>query len=125
METNIPIEPVDQVKTNKEKLIIFVNRIKDDISKNRKILYIIGGVFMLVLLTIILGLIFGKNSKINNTTSKSTNSPTPSNIEVTPQPPDSFGDIENKLNDLKNKIQNFDISQKRFQPPNLDFKIKF
>lgn len=92
---------------------------------NKKIFWPVSIAIGLILLIIILGLIFGKR-RVNQSVSIPP-SPTPA-IQNTPEASTS-GDVlidsRYKLNDLRNQINKLDVKQSHFQPPNLDFDIKF
>ncbi len=95
------------------------------IYQNKKIFWLVSGLFGLIFLTLIIGLIFG--SKQNNAdTAKNYASPSPQSQAV-PEPKEQsvLDQIETRLENLKNTINNLDVKQSRLQPQQLDFNISF
>ncbi|HTK03939.1 MAG TPA: hypothetical protein VL401_04220 [Alphaproteobacteria bacterium] len=99
-------------------------RIKDVLVKfytNKKIFWPVTIAFSLIFFIILLGLLFGNKtrpiSEIKNTPS------------ATPafQLPDSSSKDPNSdpLQDLKKKINDFDVKQSRLTPPTINFDIQF
>lgn len=72
----------------------------------------------LILLTIIIGLIFGGKNQTQNTT-KST--PTPAATVAPSEAPSG----NSELDTLKNRLDSYDVRQSRLQPPVINFDIKF
>ena len=92
---------------------------------NKKIFYPLAVAFGLILLTIIVGLIFGGARKA---TTGTTTTPTPfvSQISPTPSPSgDVLSQMGQKLFDIKTQINTLDVKQSRLQPPTINFKISF
>lgn len=92
---------------------------------NKKVFWPVAAAFSLILFVIIIGLLFGKRNAQTPTVKLPTPSPI---IQSTPMATSSGNiliDSQNKLNDLKNQINNLDVSESRLQPPTLNFDIKF
>ena len=81
--------------------------------------------FGLMFVVIILGLLFGgrKPTQVVFTQTK----PTPLIQNLPQQTPISDGltEIEQKLTNLKTRIDNLDVKQSRLAPPDIDFNISF
>lgn len=93
---------------------------------NKKIFYAITGLFGLMFLIIILGLLFGKRGNTPVVTTRPTPTPLITQSQATPTPSgDVLSQIEQKLFNLKTQMDSFDTRQSRLQPPPLDFKIEF
>lgn len=92
---------------------------------NKKILWLIGLVFGLLLLIIIIGLIFGKKGGSETGVSPTQTPASQATPEASPGQPNSLTEIEQKLSDLKTQINDLDVKQSRLQPPNINFKISF
>ena len=93
--------------------------------KNKKVFWPVSISCGLILLVIILGVLFGKKGPTQNVVKLAT--PTPI-VRSTPQASSSGNviiDSQNKLNDLKNQINNLDVNQSRLTPPTLNFNISF
>lgn len=92
---------------------------------NKKIFWPVSVALGLIFLIILLGLLFGKRRVVQNVSK----SPIPSPIvQATPEATNSGNviiDSQNKLNILKNQINNLDVKQSRLQPPVLNFSLKF
>lgn len=94
---------------------------------NKKIFYSIVGMFGLMFLIVILGLLFGGASKQTSPT-KILSTPTPfiNQALQTPTPSgDELSQTEQRLFDLKTQMDTLDVKQSRLQPPEVDFKISF
>ncbi|HET7099190.1 MAG TPA: hypothetical protein VFI61_03090 [Patescibacteria group bacterium] len=83
-------------------------------------LAIAGG---LILLTIIIGLIFG-SPDIKNTIDKSSPTPIAQDKEIISKD-DPISQSEARLINLRNQINNLDLKQSRLTPPTLNFNVKF
>lgn len=93
---------------------------------NKKIFYPITGMFGLMFLIVILGILFGKRSSTPVITTRPTPSPFVVKSEATPTPGDDvLSQAEQKLFDIKTRMDGFDAKQGRLQPPTLNFKIEF
>jgi hypothetical protein len=98
---------------------------ESELYANKKIFWLVTGVFVLLVLTLIIGLIFGNKGTKNTPISKL---PTPSPIvQSTPKVGDidTLTGIENNLNTLNNQIDTLDVNQSRLKPPTLNFDVKF
>lgn len=93
--------------------------------KNKKVFWPITIGFGLILLTLIIGLLFGNR---NRGTKPTNNIPTPtpeSRNEIVEENGSVLSQIEKNLKDLKTQITGFDTQQSRLKPPPLNFKVKF
>ncbi len=98
-------------------------KVKEALKKfyeNKKIFLPVSIAFGLLLLTLIIGILFGSRGEAPQTVEAT---PTPKSQETGTQ--ESSASSETKLEQLKNQIEGLDIDQKRLQPPTVDFKIKF
>ena len=92
---------------------------------NKKIFWLVTGVFGLLFLTLIIGLIFGNRGTKSTSVSKL---PTPTPIvQSTPKTGDidTLTGIENNLNTLNNQINTLDVNQSRLKPSTLNFDVRF
>ncbi len=125
----VPVQTAPQAPMDWKSLLSKIRsmliNIFNKLYSNKKIFWPVSIAFGLIFLIIILGILFGKRNPNQNITKLPTPTPT---LQNTPQA-SAFGDIlinsQNKLNDLKNQINALDIKQSRFQPPTLNFNIKF
>jgi hypothetical protein len=130
INTNIPVPTPVPTKPN-----IFAQiwakipqKVRDIILKlyaNKKIFWLVTGIFGLLILTLIIGLIFGNNGVKNTPVSKL---PTPiPTVQITPivGDVDTLTGIENNLKTLNNQIDTLDVNQSRLKPPTLNFDVKF
>jgi hypothetical protein len=130
--TAVPSTPnVDQLAVDRQKFGENLKKFKEILKaalarllKNKKMVVLLGGIFGLILLIIILGLIFGKRSKVPPHL-KGTPSPNQNTQSPIPSPTDTLGQNEVKLKNMNEEIINFDIIQSRLTPPKVDFKISF
>lgn len=100
-------------------------KIRDFLSRfysNKKVFLPISIALGLLILTLLIGLIFGTKGVQKQVISKPT--PTPV-VEESPTPAPAKGGVETQLKDLKSQTDNLDVNQKRLQPPAIDFKIDF
>ncbi len=93
--------------------------------QNKKIFWLVSGLFGLIFLTLIIGLILGQKGNSSQTT-KIIASPTPQ-IQTSPEPGEqsALDQIETRLRNLRNTINNLDVRQSRLQPVPLNFNISF
>lgn len=94
------------------------------IYTNKKIFWLLVSLFSLILLIIIVGSIFklmgGKTpSPVREET------PTPQSVEVPEEKKEPLDLAKEELSSLEKQIKDFDINQKRLQPPSINFKIDF
>lgn len=94
------------------------------IYANKKLFWILVSLFSLILLIIIIGTIFKlMGGKAPTLVQEET--PTPQSIGI-PEEKKEFLDLaKEELIGLEKQIQDFDINQKRLQPPSINFKIDF
>jgi hypothetical protein len=92
---------------------------------NKKIFRLVSVVFGLILLIIILGILVGKRSAGQNTTTKTSPSPAVQNTPGASPSSDVLTNNQIKLNDLKKQINNLDVKESRLKPPTLNFDIRF
>jgi hypothetical protein len=86
---------------------------------------LVSVVFGLILLIIILGILVGKRSAGQNTTTKTSPSPAVQNTPGASPSSDVLTNNQIKLNDLKKQINNLDVKESRLKPPTLNFDIRF
>lgn len=138
METiNTGITPNPEVKTPVNPILKSLNPYIEKSRKQGEILFkkmyankmifwpvtIVGG---LLLLTIVVGLLFGTTR--NNVAQIKKTTPTPISKIATPQATtsaDILTTTQNHLNDLKVQINSLDVQQSRLQPPTINFNVKF
>lgn len=93
---------------------------------NKKIFWLITGAFSLVILTIILGLLFGSKDNTSQTNTKRLPSPTPQEMsQPTPEAKDALSQTDDRLRDIKNRINNLDVKVSKLSPPEVNFKVSF
>lgn len=91
---------------------------------NKKIFIPITAALGLIILTVIIGLIFGAKRQ-STTQVKGTPTPIPV-VTESPKPiMSTVSEIEIELAKLKDQITNLDVKQSRLQPPVLNFDINF
>jgi len=100
---------------------------KDMFSKiyaNKKIFWLLVSLFSLILLIIIIGTIFKlMGGKTPSPVQEET--PTPQSVEILEEKKEPLDLAKEELVSLEKQTQDFDINQKRLQPPNVNFKIDF
>lgn len=116
--------PVPDWKNQLTRVKLTLMNIFNKFYSNKKIFWPVTIAFGLIIFLIVVGLIFGKRS---GKAPIKLPTPTPF-VQVTPQASAS-GDIlttsGEKLNNLKNQINNLDVKESRLQLPVLNFNIKF
>lgn len=123
--TQVPVtppQPLAPVPTPvKPKVADLVKEIFRKFRENKKLFRIVAVLFVTLFLTIVVGLIFSVLKRNGNLGSSS--SPTPQATTVA-----EAGEVDKNaesLKDLKEKIINLDIHQKRLTPPSVNFDISF
>lgn len=109
-----------------EKIPAPVKAVFAKIYANKLMFWLMTGIFGLLFLVIVLGLLFG-NRGGNAATPKKTPTPPPF-VLATPAPcteTDVLCQTGNKLLDLENQIQNVDLRQSRLAPPQINYDISF
>jgi hypothetical protein len=118
--------PLDQPKTIKKNIKSIIINTFNKFKSNKRVFLPVSISLGLIFLIIVIGVIFGKRTTTQVVT-KNAATPTPI-VQSSPQATTS-GDVlltnQNKLNDLKNQINNLDIKEGELQPPTLNFDIKF
>jgi hypothetical protein len=94
------------------------------IYANKKIFWILISLFSLILLLIIVGTIF-KLTGGKAPTLVQEETPTLQSIGVPEAKKEPLDLAKEELVGLEKQIQDFDINQKRLQPPSINFKIDF
>jgi flagellar biosynthesis/type III secretory pathway M-ring protein FliF/YscJ len=94
------------------------------IYTNKKIFWLLVSLFSLILLIIIIGTIF-KLMGGKTPTPVQQETPTPQGIETLEEKKEPLDLAKEELVDLEKQLQDFDINQKRLQPPSINFKIEF
>jgi hypothetical protein len=106
-------------------ITIHVKNIFNKFRSNKKIFFPVSIVLGLLLLTIVVGLMFG----IKDNSTQTIETPLPTFIaSPTPQATQQINAttaIENELKTLKLKIKEFDVEQNKIKPPEINFKISF
>lgn len=126
-------QPVNQMQADKMKFGNFVKNIKpiakevlSKILANKKLTYLLAGLFGIIFLIIILGLLFGKRVKTTPTSTTKTPEPASQNFGGNPSSPSGIlGESVQKLKVIEGNIINFDIQQNRLLPPTVDFDVNF
>lgn len=93
---------------------------------NKKVFVLVSLALTLILITIILGVIFGSKNKkavVTQTTPTPVSYATP--IPQTPQSSDSASLFETRLKNIGSDIDKLDVNQSKINPPELHFDIKF
>ncbi len=96
------------------------------IYKNKMIFWPVTIMLSLVILTLIIGLIFG--SRKSTSTSTKSPTPTPSSQNQNGQKNEVDGvlsPIDSALDKLRDQITTFDVRQSRLQAPVVNFDVKF
>jgi uncharacterized membrane protein YvbJ len=98
----------------------------DKIYKNKKIFWLITSLFSIIILIIVAGVIFKLTSNKSAVVQPKT-SPTPA-VVVTDTQDENKEPLDlakEELDNLRKKINEFDINQKRLSPPAINFEISF
>lgn len=93
---------------------------------NKKIFLPVTIAAGLMVLTILIGLIFGGRRSVQSPKNLPSPSPSFTGGATTATPGiDALSQIEQKLTNDKNQIGSLDVKESRLAPPTLDFNIKF
>lgn len=118
--TQIPSPEIAPV-TQRQRLSDLLKDVFKNVRQNKKLMrlvIIILGIFVFIITTGLIYSFFGRN---RSTATKVLATPTPiQDLNTVVE-----DEIQTKLKNLKQKILNLDIHQKRLSPPNLDFKVDF
>lgn len=119
-------EPIQTVpNTSQFSTDDLIKKISNSGLLTKRTLVLIGGVSLgIIVIIVILGLLFGKRGIMSGISSAPT--PTPF-VLITPPPaiPNSLSTSPDKLNQLKDQIEELDVKQDRLQPPPLNFNVGF